>query len=59
VISTTLVGARTPAEVEQNLVGAGLQLTDAEVAKIDEIVRGAAGTIRTFAPLRSPLEEWE
>ena len=59
VISVALVGARTPAEVEQNLVGAGLQLTDTEVARIDEIMQDAAGTIRAFTPLRSALVPWE
>jgi aryl-alcohol dehydrogenase-like predicted oxidoreductase len=59
VVSTALVGARTPAEVEANLVGAALRLTDAEVGRIDDVMRGAAGTIRTFTPLRPANEEWE
>ena len=58
-ISVALVGARTPAEVEQNLLGAGLRLTEAEAAKIDEIMRGAAGTIRAYTPLRNALAQWE
>lgn len=58
-ISTALVGARRPAEVEQNLIGASLRLTAAEADQIDEIMRGAAGTIRTFTPLRPSMEEWE
>jgi len=59
VISVALVGARAPAEVEQNLIGAGLRLSDAEAAKIDEIMRGAAGTIRAFTPLKNALVQWE
>jgi aryl-alcohol dehydrogenase-like predicted oxidoreductase len=59
VIATALVGARTPAEVEQNLAGLSLHLTAAEIAKIDEIMRGAVGTVRAFTPLRPALEEWE
>ncbi len=58
-IATALVGARTAREVEQNLAGAALTLTASEVAKIDEIMRGAAGTIRAFTPLRPALELWE
>ncbi len=58
-ISTALVGARTPAEVEQNLPALGLSLTTAELARIEEIMRGAAGTIRAFTPLRSALVLWE
>ena len=59
VVSTALVGSRTPTEVEQNLVGASLQLTATEVAQIDEIMQAAAGTIRAFTPLRNAMEEWE
>lgn len=59
VIATALVGARTPAEVEQNLTGPSLRLTDTEAALIDEILRGSAGTIRAYTPLRPALEEWE
>lgn len=59
VVSTALVGARTPAEAEANLVGAALSLADAELARIDAIVRDAAGTIQTFTPLRPAVEEWE
>jgi len=58
VIATALVGARTPAEVEQNLTGPSLRLTDTEAALIDEILRGSAGTIRAYTPLRPALEEW-
>ena len=59
IIATALVGARTPAEVEQNLVGPSLRLSDTEAAQIEEILRGAAGTIRAYTPLRPALEEWE
>jgi hypothetical protein len=59
VVSTALVGARTRAEARANLVGAALRLTDAEAARIDEIMGGAAGTIGTFTPLRPAVEEWE
>ena len=58
-ISTALVGARNPGEVEQNLVGIDLKLTDAEVTKIEEIMQDAAGTVQAFTPLRSALVEWE
>ena len=59
VITVALVGARNPAEVEQNLVGAALKLTAAEVAKIEEIMRGAAGTIQAFTPLKPAVVLWE
>jgi aryl-alcohol dehydrogenase-like predicted oxidoreductase len=59
VVSTALVGARSPAEVDVNLRGAGLTLSGADVARIDAILRDAAGTIRAFTPLRPALELWE
>lgn len=46
--------ARRCVEVEQNLVGADLRLTDTEVAQLEEIMQGAAGTIRASTPLHGP-----
>ena len=57
-ISTALVGARTPAEVDANDAGAELDLTAGERAKIDAILRGAAGRVREFTPLRPAMEPW-
>jgi aryl-alcohol dehydrogenase-like predicted oxidoreductase len=59
VISTALVGARTPAEVDQNLAGAELRLSDDEADRIELILGDAAGRITAFTPLRGALEEWE
>ena len=42
-VSTALVGARTPAEVDANDAGAELTLTDGERATIDTILAGVAG----------------
>jgi aryl-alcohol dehydrogenase-like predicted oxidoreductase len=58
VVSTALVGARTPAEVNANLAGARLVLTETDVARIDAIMAQAAGTIRAFTPLRPAMERW-
>jgi aryl-alcohol dehydrogenase-like predicted oxidoreductase len=57
-ISTALVGARTPAEVDANDAGAELDLTEGERAKIDAILAGAAGRVREFTPLRPAMEPW-
>lgn len=57
-ISTALVGARTPAEVDANDAGAELDLTPEERARIDEILAGAAGRVREFTPLRPAMEPW-
>ena len=57
-ISTALVGARTPAEVDANDAGAELQLSAAERATIEAILAGAAGRVREFTPLRPAMEPW-
>jgi aryl-alcohol dehydrogenase-like predicted oxidoreductase len=57
-VSTALVGARTPAEVDANDAGAELDLTADERAKIDAILTGAAGRVREFTPLRPAMEPW-
>jgi aryl-alcohol dehydrogenase-like predicted oxidoreductase len=57
-ISTALVGARTPVEVDANDAGAELVLTPAERATIDEILRGVAGRVREFTPLQPAMEPW-
>jgi len=57
-ISTALVGARTPAEVDANDAGAELELSSSERATIDAILAGAAGRVREFTPLRPALEPW-
>ena len=57
-ISTALVGARTPAEVDANHAGTELDLTPAERAKIDAILAGAAGRVKEFTPLRPAMEPW-
>jgi aryl-alcohol dehydrogenase-like predicted oxidoreductase len=57
-VSTALVGARTPAEVDANDAGAELELTAAERAAVDRILAGAAGRVREFTPLRPAMEPW-
>jgi aryl-alcohol dehydrogenase-like predicted oxidoreductase len=57
-VSTALVGARTPAEVDANDAGAELELSAAERAKIDSILGGVAGRVREFTPLRPAMEPW-
>jgi aryl-alcohol dehydrogenase-like predicted oxidoreductase len=39
-ITTALVGMRNPAQAEENAQGGELQLTDAEVAQIDQLLEG-------------------
>jgi aryl-alcohol dehydrogenase-like predicted oxidoreductase len=58
VVSTALVGSRTSAELASNLAGVDLKLSDDEVARIEEIMKGAAGMHDVFTPLRQAMEEW-
>jgi aryl-alcohol dehydrogenase-like predicted oxidoreductase len=57
-VSTALVGARTPAEVDANDAGADLELSGAERAAIDTIISDVAGRVREFTPLRPAMEAW-
>jgi aryl-alcohol dehydrogenase-like predicted oxidoreductase len=57
-VSTALVGARTPAEVDANDAGAELELSASERAAIDAILTGVAGRVREFTPLRPAMEPW-
>ena len=57
-VSTALVGARTPAEVDANDAGAELTLSAAELATIDRILTAVAGRVREFTPLRPAMEPW-
>ncbi|MCC7371414.1 MAG: aldo/keto reductase [Chloroflexi bacterium] len=58
VLSTALVGSRNSAELASNLAGTELTLSDDEVARIEEIMKGAAGMHDIFTPLRQAMEEW-
>ena len=57
-VSTALIGARTPAEVDANDAGAELALSAEERVQIDTILAGAAGRVREFTPLRPAMEPW-
>jgi aryl-alcohol dehydrogenase-like predicted oxidoreductase len=57
-VSTALVGARTPAEVDANDAGADLILSASERATVDAILSGVAGRVREFTPLRPAMEVW-
>ncbi len=58
VLSTALVGSRTRGELDNNLAGVDLTLSDDEVARIEEIMKDAAGMHDVFTPLRQAMEEW-
>jgi len=58
VISTAMVGARVPAEIEENVGAASISLTDTEVAQIESIMSQAAGQVNVFRPYGWAMEVW-
>jgi myo-inositol catabolism protein IolS len=57
-ISTALVGARTPGEVDANEGAVSVVLSEPELRRIDQIMLGAAGRVAEFRPLESTMEQW-
>ena len=57
-ITTAMVGARVPAEIEENVGAAQVSLTDDEVARIEAIMAGAQGQVNVFRPFSQAMEVW-
>lgn len=55
-VATALVGARTPAEIEEDLLSAALSSEDRQ--KIDEIMSDAVGQVDVFRPYAWAMEDW-
>src|SRR5204863_4375074 len=45
IVTTALVGARVPAEIEENVGAANVQLSDADVAEIEGVMEQARGQV--------------
>ncbi|HEX8969085.1 MAG TPA: aldo/keto reductase [Chloroflexota bacterium] len=58
VVTTAMVGARVPAEIEDNVGAANVRLTDADVAHIEGIMDEAHGRVEVFRPFRWAMEVW-
>jgi aryl-alcohol dehydrogenase-like predicted oxidoreductase len=58
VVTTAMVGARVPAEIEENIGAAQVSLSDADAAQIESIMSGAAGQVEVFRPFRAAMEAW-
>ncbi|HET6320297.1 MAG TPA: aldo/keto reductase, partial [Chloroflexota bacterium] len=48
VVTTAMVGARVPAEIEENIGAATIELSSDERARIEELMSGAAGQVQAF-----------
>lgn len=58
VITTAMVGARVPAEIEENVGAADVALSSGEVAHIERIMADAHGLVSAFRPFGAAMEVW-
>jgi aryl-alcohol dehydrogenase-like predicted oxidoreductase len=58
VVTTAMVGARVPAEIEENLGAAASSLSDAEASQIERLMSDAAGRVDVFRPFGAAMEVW-
>lgn len=58
-VTTAMVGARVPAEIEENVGAARVQLSGHDVARIEEIMSSVAGRVDVFRPFRWAMEVWD
>ena len=57
-VTTAMVGARVPAEIEENVGAANVKLSEADVAEIESLMDQAAGRVDVFRPFSSAMEVW-
>jgi aryl-alcohol dehydrogenase-like predicted oxidoreductase len=58
VVTTAMVGARVPAEIEENVGAAQVSLSDDEAARIEAVMSDIAGRVDVFRPFSSAMEVW-
>jgi aryl-alcohol dehydrogenase-like predicted oxidoreductase len=58
-VTTAMVGARVPAEIEENVGAAQVRLSDDDAARIEAIMDQAAGRVDVFRPFRWAMEVWD
>ena len=59
IVTTAMVGARVPAEIEENVGAATVTLSDNDVAEIEAIMDQAQGRVEVFRPFRWAMEPWD
>ncbi len=57
-VTTAMVGARVPAEIEENVQAADVSLSDDDVREIEAIMDDARGRIDVFRPFAWAMEVW-
>ena len=58
IVTTAMVGARVPAEIEENVQAAAVSLTDDDVGQIERIMDQAAGRVDVFRPFSWAMQVW-
>jgi len=58
VVTTAMVGARVPAEIEENVGAARVELSDADAARIEAIMDEARGRVNVFRPFGWAMQVW-
>ena len=58
VVTTAMVGARVPAEIEENVGAARVELSDADAARIEAIMDEARGRVNVFRPFSWAMQVW-
>src|SRR5205823_3598448 len=59
VVTTAMVGARVPAEIEENIGAARIELSSDERAQIEGLMAQAAGQVQAFRPFSWAMEVWD
>lgn len=59
IVTTAMVGARVPAEIEENVEAANVTLTEGDLAEIHAIMDQARGRVDVFRPFRWAMEVWD
>jgi len=57
-VTTAMVGARVPKEIEENIGAAEVTLSDADAGRIEALMAEAAGQVNVFRPFGAAMEVW-
>ena len=54
-----MVGARVPAEIQENVGAAQVELSESDVARIEAIMDDAHGRVNVFRPFGWAMRVWD
>jgi aryl-alcohol dehydrogenase-like predicted oxidoreductase len=58
-VTTAMVGARVPAEIEENVGAANVSLSDDDARRIETIMDQARGRVEAFRPFAWAMQVWD